>query len=48
MNLRVALSCLFLFGAIAVDFTSKLLSIGFDLFFILAAIYVAIPLIKTD
>jgi len=35
-----------LFGAVAVDFASSLMSVVFDLFFISLAIWVVLPVIK--
>lgn len=35
-----------LFAAVAVDFVSKIMSIGFDLFFITGAIWVAWPMLN--
>lgn len=46
MNARVAIAIILLFGAVAVDFTSRLMSIGFDLFFVLLAVIVITPALK--
>jgi len=35
-----------LFAAVAVDFVSKVMSVGFDLFFISIAIWVALPMLN--
>ena len=36
---------LMLFASVAVDFVSKIMSIGFDLFFISLAVWIAYPMI---
>lgn len=46
MNIRTVTAIALLLGAVAVDFTSKLMSIGFDLFFVLLAITVVLPVLK--
>lgn len=43
-RIKLVIVCVLLFGAIAVDFANKIMSIGFDLFFIGFAIWVAYPL----
>lgn len=47
-KVKIGLTCLLLFGAVAVDFANKLMSIGFDLFFIGLAIWVVWPVIKDN
>ena len=37
-----------LFAAIAVDFVSKFMSIGFDLFFISLAVWILWPMVKNS
>jgi hypothetical protein len=47
MNIRMVTVIALLFGAVAVDFTSRLLSIGFDLFFVSLAVIVITPALKS-
>ena len=47
-KVKVAFVGALLFGAIAVDFASKFMSITFDLFFIGAAIYMLLPMMKAS
>lgn len=44
---KIAIACLLLFGAIAVDFANKLMSVGFDMFFIVVAVWVILPILKS-
>jgi len=47
-NVKLAFVGALLFGAIAVDFASKFMSVAFDFFFIGAAIYMLLPIIKSS
>lgn len=45
-NVKIGFAGALLFGAIAVDFASKFMSVAFDLFFIAAAIFFIFPVLK--
>ena len=47
-KIKIGAAIVMLFAAVAVDFMSKFLSIGFDLLFIGIAVWIMIPVIKGD